>query len=199
MNIKTELEKTIPAALPVQLNDLDLDPEKIKAIMINEVVPSDPSQDFYGSPDPDYLKTTIPLFQKAGLPAQNIQDILQTGIYITNAVKTPKSDYTIERSTIETSLPYLEKNFPLPKHQSNHAHGRRRQKSLQHANQKSHRQKRSPLHINLQTENHRTLLRNHPDHPLLHHNRRQHPHRKIQSPNGLPRHNHHAPPHPITP
>ena len=75
MNIKTELEKTIPAALPVQLNDLDLDPEKIKAIMINEVVPSDPSQDFYGSPDPDYLKTTIPLFQKAGLPAQNIQDI----------------------------------------------------------------------------------------------------------------------------
>ena len=80
MNIKTELEKTIPAVLPVQLNDLDLDPEKIKAIMINEVVPSDPSQDFYGSPDPDYLKTTIPLFQKAGLPAQNIQDILQTGI-----------------------------------------------------------------------------------------------------------------------
>ena len=45
MNIKTELEKTIPAVLPVQLNDLDLDPEKIKAIMINEVVPSDPSQD----------------------------------------------------------------------------------------------------------------------------------------------------------
>ena len=40
MNIKTELEKTIPAVLPVQLNDLDLDPEKIKAIMINEVVPS---------------------------------------------------------------------------------------------------------------------------------------------------------------
>ena len=113
MNIKTELEKTIPAALPVQLNDLDLDPEKIKAIMINEVVPSDPSQDFYGSPDPDYLKTTIPLFQKAGLPAQNIQDILQTGIYITNAVKTPKSDYTIERSTIETSLPYLEKELSL--------------------------------------------------------------------------------------
>lgn len=113
MNIKTELEKTIPAVLPVQLNDLDLDPEKIKAIMINEVVPSDPSQDFYGSPDPDYLKTTIPLFQKAGLPAQNIQDILQTGIYITNAVKTPKSDYTIERSTIETSLPFLEKELSL--------------------------------------------------------------------------------------
>ena len=64
MNIKTELEKTIPAVLPVQLNDLDLDPEKIKAIMINEVVPSDPSQDFYGSPAPDYLKTRGPFREK---------------------------------------------------------------------------------------------------------------------------------------
>ena len=38
----------------------------IKAIMINEVVPSDPLQDFYGIPDADYLKTTIPLLQGAG-------------------------------------------------------------------------------------------------------------------------------------
>ena len=73
MNIKTELEKTIPAALPVQLNDLDLDPEKIKAIMINEVVPADSAGDFYGEPDADYLKTTIPLFQKAGIEVNNIQ------------------------------------------------------------------------------------------------------------------------------
>ena len=34
--------------------------------MINEVVPSDPLQDFYGLPDADYLKTTIPLLQGAG-------------------------------------------------------------------------------------------------------------------------------------
>ena len=34
--------------------------------MINEVVPFDPLQDFYGIPGADYLKTTIPLFQGGG-------------------------------------------------------------------------------------------------------------------------------------
>ena len=44
--------------------------------MINEVVPADPSQDFYGEPNADYLKTTIPLFQGAGAKVNSIQDIL---------------------------------------------------------------------------------------------------------------------------
>jgi uracil-DNA glycosylase len=81
--------------------------------MINEVVPADPSQDFYGQLDADYLTTTIPLFQKSGLQVKDIQDILHMGVYITNAVKTPKSDYTIEKSSIENSLPYLEKELAL--------------------------------------------------------------------------------------
>ena len=93
----------------IQLNDLELDPLKIRAILINEAVPCDPSQDFYGRQDAAYLSTTIPLFQKAGFKVQSIQDILQLGIYITNAVKTPKTEYAIARSTIEDSLPYLEK------------------------------------------------------------------------------------------
>lgn len=42
-----------------------------------------------------------------------IQDILQRGIYITNAVKTPKTEYSIEKSVIEKSLPYLEKEILL--------------------------------------------------------------------------------------
>jgi Uracil-DNA glycosylase len=97
----------------MQLNDLDIDPLGIKAIMINEVVPAVPSQDFYAQADADYLTTTIPLFQKAGFQVENIQDILQMGIYITNAVKTPKSAYTIEKGSIERSLPYLEKELAL--------------------------------------------------------------------------------------
>ena len=71
------------------------------------------AQDFYGRQDAAYLSTTIPLFQKAGLKVQSIQDILQLGIYITNAVKTPKTEYAIARSTIEDSLPYLEKELAL--------------------------------------------------------------------------------------
>lgn len=63
MNIKKELETKAGPAGNMHLNNIDLDPLTIKAVMINEVVPADPLQDFYGIPEADYLKTTIPLFQ----------------------------------------------------------------------------------------------------------------------------------------
>ncbi|NBI79129.1 uracil-DNA glycosylase [Anaerotruncus colihominis] len=113
MNIKKELETKVGIASDIYLNDIDIDPLTIKAIMINEVVPSDPVQDFYGAPDADYLKTTIPLLQGAGTAVSSIQDILQLGIYITNAVKAPKTEYVIDKSSIENSLPYLETELSL--------------------------------------------------------------------------------------
>ena len=113
MNIKKELETKVGIASDIYLNDIDIDPLTIKAIMINEVVPSDPVQDFYGAPDADYLKTTIPLLQGAGTAVSSIQDILQLGIYITNAVKAPKTEYVIDKSSIENSLPYLEAELSL--------------------------------------------------------------------------------------
>ena len=42
-----------------------------------------------------------------------MQDILRAGIYITNAVKTPKTEYTIDKGSIEKSLPYLEAELSL--------------------------------------------------------------------------------------
>lgn len=113
MNIKTELETKSGIANGIYLNNIEIDPLTIRAIMINEVVPSDPSQDFYGAADAAYLDTTIPLFQMAGAEVTSIQDILELGIYITNAVKAPKSDYTIDKSSIENSLPCLEAELSL--------------------------------------------------------------------------------------
>ncbi len=113
MNIKQELEAKAGIANAIYLNDIEVDPLTIKAIMINEVVPADPAQDFYGSANADYLKTTIPLLQGAGAAVTSIQDVLQMGIYITNAVKTPKTEYTIDKSSIEKSLPYLEAEISL--------------------------------------------------------------------------------------
>lgn len=113
MNIKKELETKAGTANDIYLNNIDIDPLTIRAIMINEVVPSDPSQDFYGAPGADYLKTTIPLFQRAGAEVTSIQEILQMGIYITNAVKTPKTEYAVDKSSIEKSLPYLEAELSL--------------------------------------------------------------------------------------
>ena len=116
MNIQNELEAKVGITNSIYLNNIEIDPLTIKAIMINEVVPSDASQDFYGVPDADYLKTTIPLFQGAGAKVNSMQDILQMGIYITNAVKTPKTEYAIEKSSIEDSLPYLEAELSLFPH-----------------------------------------------------------------------------------
>lgn len=113
MNIKRELEHAVGPKDGYYFNDMEIDPLEIKAIMVNEVVPSDPKQDFYGKDDADYMKTTIPLFHGANAMVTSIEDILKMGVYITNAVKTPKPEYTVDKSMIEDSLPYLEKELSL--------------------------------------------------------------------------------------
>ena len=113
MNIKKEIEMKAGTADNIYLNNIEVDPLMIKAIMINEVVPADPLQDFYGAPNADYLKTAIPLLRGAGAEIASMQDILKRGIYITNAVKTPKTGYTIDKNSIENSLPYLEAELSL--------------------------------------------------------------------------------------
>jgi len=103
-----------PGDSGMRLPDITLDTEKVKAIMINEVVPHNPADDFYGSnTPPDYLTTTLPLFKKAGFMADSIDDITAAGIYITNAVKVPKTDTTISREMIEKCVPVLEHEIGL--------------------------------------------------------------------------------------
>ena len=113
MNIKSELQQLCGDTQNLRLNDVNIEPETIRAIMINEVVPSCPEEDFYGKPDSAYMSTTIPMFRKAGIEIGSVQDILNNGIYITNAVKTPKTEYAVSKESIEDSLPYLEKELAL--------------------------------------------------------------------------------------
>ena len=113
MNIKSELQQLCGDTQNLRLNDANIEPETIQAIMINEVVPSCPEDDFYGKPDSAYMSMTIPMFRKAGIEIGSVQDILNNGIYITNAVKTPKSEYAVSKESIEDSLPYLEKELAL--------------------------------------------------------------------------------------
>ena len=113
MNIKQEIEQSVGSNNHVQLNNIEIDPKSIKALMINEVVPADPQNDFYGSENAAYMETTIPLFRQAGIDVSTIQEILAQGIYLTNAIKFPKSETTIDNDSIEKSLPYLEKELTL--------------------------------------------------------------------------------------
>ena len=113
MNIKQQLRQLSERETDMHFNNVEVNPEIIQAIMINEVVPSCPEEDFYGKPDSAYMSTTIPMFRKAGIEIGSVQDILNNGIYITNAVKTPKSEYAVSKESIENSLPYLGKELAL--------------------------------------------------------------------------------------
>ncbi len=113
MNIQKELQQFSVGETDLRFNNVDVAPETIRAIMINEIVPSCPEEDFYGKPDSAYMSTTIPLFRKAGIEVDSIWDILNNGIYITNAVKTPKSEYAVSKESIEESLPYLERELAM--------------------------------------------------------------------------------------
>lgn len=96
------------------LSDVSLEPEQIKTVMINEAVPLDPVEDFYGSaPAPAYLETVFPLFREAGCEISRIEELLHMGIYLTNAVKFPKRDTTVPKELLEESLPVLEMELGL--------------------------------------------------------------------------------------
>jgi len=113
MNIREELERRLGAAGPIQLSDVEVDPAQIRALMINEIVPADPAQDFYGSCGDAYLSTALPLLRQGGLPVESIGDALRMGIYITNAVKVPKETSAVPPESIEWSLPWLETEIAL--------------------------------------------------------------------------------------
>ena len=100
---ETELKAKIPS----------FDPGIIRAVMINEVVPNDPLQDFYGSENSAYQRSAVTLFQQAGVAVSTSTELLSLGIYLTNAVKSPKTGYTVDTAAIEQSLPLLEKELAL--------------------------------------------------------------------------------------
>jgi uracil-DNA glycosylase len=97
-----------------QLPGVTVDVESIRAVIINEVVPAEPGDDFYGgNTPPEYMKTTAALFKKAGADVGSAADILATGIYLTNAVKEPKTGYAVENGLIEAYIPVLAKELDL--------------------------------------------------------------------------------------
>ncbi|MBR3763982.1 MAG: uracil-DNA glycosylase [Clostridia bacterium] len=115
MNVRQALQSQLSLPDHIRLNDVDLDPASVRAVLINEVVPDDPAQDFYGGGDGSeaYPSTVLPLFQQAGIDVHSIADILAMGVYITNAVKTPKTAYAIDPAAFGESLPTLEAELAL--------------------------------------------------------------------------------------
>ena len=93
----------------LQFPDCEVNPANIKVVMINEVVPKNPNDWFYSdSPDPENKKTAFGLFEGAGVHVKSMRDVLNMGIYITTALKTPKEGYTADPDALKAQLPLLE-------------------------------------------------------------------------------------------
>jgi hypothetical protein len=81
--------------------DLEIEPEKIRAIMISEAPTENSSEYFYAKNHPFYMETTIQAFKDAGFNVSSMQEVLDLGVYITTAIKCAKTVYSILPETIE--------------------------------------------------------------------------------------------------
>jgi len=93
--------------------DVELDPEKVKVVMISEAPPEDSHDYFYASADPFYLRTTLQAFNDAEISVSSVQEILDMGFYLTTAVKCKKTQYGISAQTVKNCSLVLEKELAL--------------------------------------------------------------------------------------
>lgn len=96
-----------------QIPNLNIDPDKVKIVMISEVPPIDSKDYFYAHRNPFYMETTKKAFNDAGYPITSIHDILNLGVYITTAVKCAKTGTSISKDTIKECSFILEEELKL--------------------------------------------------------------------------------------
>jgi len=90
-----------------------VDPERVRVVMVAEAPPDNPGDYFYAGGMPSYLETTIQAFRDAGAPVSSMGDILALGVYITTAVKCGKTGYGVATGSIETCSHLLEQELAL--------------------------------------------------------------------------------------
>jgi uracil-DNA glycosylase len=94
--------------------NVEVEPGKVKALMVSESPPEDLRDYFYSANNPFYLQTTVQAFNDAGFKVANMNDILSLGVYVTTAIKCAKTAYAISPKTIENcSIRILEKETNL--------------------------------------------------------------------------------------
>ncbi|MFA5309996.1 MAG: uracil-DNA glycosylase family protein [Dehalococcoidales bacterium] len=91
----------------------EIDPAKIKILMVTEAPPNNPADFFYAAGSPFYLQTTLQAFREAGAEVTDMQDILDLGVYITTAVKCGKTQYTVSPDALKNCAALLEQEIAL--------------------------------------------------------------------------------------
>jgi len=80
----------------------EIDPERIRVIMISEAPAPNLADNFYSSGTPFFVETTTDAFRLAGFEVKDMSDVLNLGVYITTAVKCGKVGYGVSKETIKT-------------------------------------------------------------------------------------------------
>jgi len=91
--------------------DMNIDPKKMKILMISEAPPDDLKDYFYAKGNPFYMETTIQSFNDAGIKVSSIEDIIKRDVYITMAIKCGKTGYSIATDSIRNCSFILEKEL----------------------------------------------------------------------------------------
>jgi len=94
--------------------DIEIEPEKVRVVMVSEAPPQDARDYFYARNSPFYVRTTIQAFNDAGFKVESMEDVLKLGVYVTTAIKCAKTAYSITPQTVDNcSLRILEKEIGL--------------------------------------------------------------------------------------
>ncbi len=94
--------------------DIDIESEKIKALMVSESPPENREDYFYAPNSPFFMETTAQAFDDAGVRVASMKDILERGVYVTTAIKCAKTAYSIQPETVENCcFRILEKELAL--------------------------------------------------------------------------------------
>jgi uracil-DNA glycosylase len=92
---------------------IDIVPEAVRLVLIAEVAPPDPADEMYAGGSALHAQTTLLAFQDGGLEVPAIESLLQSGIYLTTAVKCGKRGYSINSETVARCSHLLEQELAL--------------------------------------------------------------------------------------
>ena len=87
---------------------ININPEKVKVVMISECPPKNKSDYFYENASGSFFQTTKTAFSDAGIMINEYEDLTDMGFYLTTALKCCKNQYLVSAKTIkECALRFL--------------------------------------------------------------------------------------------
>jgi uracil-DNA glycosylase len=92
--------------------DVNINPQNVSLIMISEAAPAN-RNDYYYKDESLFQQTTVQAFNDAGANVSSVQDLLDSGVYFTTAVKCGKTGYGIKSNTIKECSLILENELSL--------------------------------------------------------------------------------------